>query len=288
MKFLLLSLLLCSASIVMAQPQVVTTGNNIADASNPYAADVVIGSDAAGGIRHDSSIMWWSNFSASRISNTGNSFNFSVWATPQTPNASISSEIGGSSYLMGNFGIGTNTPAELLEIRANQPVITFHQPNISSFKMGTSNGIFKLLAMDNGFGGHTGNFSDTNNPYVFSFLQNGNVGIGTSTPREKLSVNGNIRAREIKVEATNWPDYVFEEGYKVGKLEELESYIKANRHLPEIPTAKEAESNGVELGAMNKLLLKKIEELTIHLIEKDKQINSLINRVDVLENKKKK
>ncbi|NII83291.1 MULTISPECIES: hypothetical protein [unclassified Pedobacter] len=118
-------------------------------------------------------------------------------------------------------------------------------------------------------------------------VNNGNIGMGTVTPSERLAVNGKIRAREIKVEATNWPDYVFEEGYKVGKLEELESYIKANRHLPEIPTTKEAESNGVELGAMNKLLLKKIEELTIHLIEKDKQINSLINRVDILENKKK-
>ncbi|MBO9675433.1 MAG: hypothetical protein J7577_18435 [Sphingobacteriaceae bacterium] len=118
-------------------------------------------------------------------------------------------------------------------------------------------------------------------------VNNGNIGMGTVTPSERLAVNGKIRAREIKVDATNWPDYVFEEGYKVGTLEELESYIKANRHLPEIPIAQEVESNGVELGAMNKLLLKKIEELTIHLIEKDKQINSLINRVDVLENKKK-
>ncbi|MBB6239860.1 hypothetical protein HDC90_004522 [Pedobacter sp. AK013] len=118
-------------------------------------------------------------------------------------------------------------------------------------------------------------------------VNNGNIGMGTVTPSERLAVNGKIRAREIKVDATNWPDYVFEEGHQTGTLEELESYIKANRHLPEIPIAKEVESNGVELGAMNKLLLKKIEELTIHLIEKDKQINSLINRVDVLENKKK-
>jgi len=100
---------------------------------------------------------------------------------------------------------------------------------------------------------------------------NGNVGIGTTTPREKLSVNGNIRAHEIKVEATNWPDYVFEEGYNVGTLSGLESYIRANKHLPEIPSAKEVEANGVELGEMNKLLLKKIEELTLYVIELKKE-----------------
>lgn len=87
-------------------------------------------------------------------------------------------------------------------------------------------------------------------------LANGDLGISTTTPREKLSVNGKIRAHEIKV-ATNWPDYVFAEGYNVGTLEELEGYIKANKHLPQIPAAKEVKENGVELGEMNKLLLKK-------------------------------
>jgi len=100
----------------------------------------------------------------------------------------------------------------------------------------------------------------------------GDVGIGTTTPHEKLSVNGKIRAHEIKVETTSWPDYVFEEGYKVEKLEELESYIKTNKRLPEMPSAKEVAENGVQLGEMNKLLLKKVEELTLHLIEKDKQL----------------
>lgn len=104
----------------------------------------------------------------------------------------------------------------------------------------------------------------------------GKVGIGTeSFGPERLAVNGSIRAREVKVEATGWPDYVFEEGYKVGTLAGLESYIKANKHLPEVPSAKEVAANGIELGEMNKLLLQKIEELTLHLIEKDKEINKL-------------
>jgi hypothetical protein len=100
----------------------------------------------------------------------------------------------------------------------------------------------------------------------------GNVGIGTTTPREKLSVNGNIRAREIKVQATDWPDYVFEEGYQVGTLKALESYIKTNKHLPGMPSAKEVEANGIGVSKMLKLQQQKIEELTLHLIEKDKAI----------------
>ncbi|MBO9675434.1 MAG: hypothetical protein J7577_18440 [Sphingobacteriaceae bacterium] len=124
---------------------------------------------------------------------------------------------------------------------------------------------------------------DNSHTYIGNLnVIDGNVGIGTDLPSEKLSVNGKIRAREIKVEATNWPDYVFEEGYKVGTLQELESYIKANKHLPEMSSAREIETNGVALGEMNKLLLKKIEELTLHLIEehnravvRDKEMDEL-------------
>nr|WP_315421982.1 hypothetical protein [uncultured Pedobacter sp.] len=115
----------------------------------------------------------------------------------------------------------------------------------------------------------------------------GNVGIGTNNPTEKLSVNGNIRAKEIKVEAANWPDYVFDKDYKILGLDELNAYIKQHKHLPEMPSAKETETNGVELGEMNKLLLKKVEELTLHLIEKDEQLKLQAQKNTTYENRLK-
>jgi hypothetical protein len=100
----------------------------------------------------------------------------------------------------------------------------------------------------------------------------GNIGIGTLTPKEKLSVFGTVRAKEVKVESIGWPDYVFAKDYKIGTLNELEAYIKVNKHLPEMPSAAVIEKEGLALGEMNKKLLKNLEELTLHLIEQNKQL----------------
>ncbi|MDR0969105.1 MAG: hypothetical protein LBM67_01035 [Lentimicrobiaceae bacterium] len=115
---------------------------------------------------------------------------------------------------------------------------------------------------------------------------NGNVGIGTSTPAQKLSVNGNIRAKEIKVETANWPDYVFDNTYELMDLKQVESFINQNGHLPEIPSAKEVSETGVNLSEINALLLKKIEELTLYLIQQQTVINELSNKIDKLEGDK--
>ncbi|SFD51445.1 hypothetical protein SAMN05518672_102255 [Chitinophaga sp. CF118] len=111
----------------------------------------------------------------------------------------------------------------------------------------------------------------------------GNVGIGTTTPGSyKLAVEGTMGARKIKVTSSpGWADYVFEPDYKLASLEETACFIKANKHLPDVPSASEVAKDGQDLGEMNKVLLRKVEELTLHLIdmnEKSKQQQVLIDQ----------
>lgn len=100
------------------------------------------------------------------------------------------------------------------------------------------------------------------------------IGIGTTSPKSELHVEGTILAREIKVEAQT-ADFVFEEDYYLRPLEEVESFILENKHLPEIPNAAQMEADGTNLAEMNKLLLMKIEELTLYMIEQQKMILEL-------------
>jgi len=126
-----------------------------------------------------------------------------------------------------------------------------------------------------------------------NILTEANVGIGTNLfvdggDTYRLSVNGRIRAEGVKV-YTGWADFVFEDDYKLPTLKEVEDHIKAFGHLENIPSAKEVEKNGIELGEMNKLLLQKIEELTLYLIEKDKQMEKLnlaVERLEAINNDK--
>jgi len=99
----------------------------------------------------------------------------------------------------------------------------------------------------------------------------GNVGIGVLDPGAyKLGVNGTIHAKAVVVDLLGWADYVFRKDYQLMPLVQVSSYIGQNRHLPGLPSEKEVESNGLDLGEMNKLLTKKVEELTLYLIEEDK------------------
>lgn len=114
----------------------------------------------------------------------------------------------------------------------------------------------------------------------------GNVSIGTSTPGDyKLAVNGKIRAKEIKVETSGWSDYVFEADYKLPTLAEVEQHIAEKGHLINIPSAKEVEEKGIYLGEMNKLLLEKIEELTLYTLQQEKQLQKQETTCQQLEEK---
>lgn len=122
--------------------------------------------------------------------------------------------------------------------------------------------------------------------YVSRFNVFGKVGIGTANPQADLAVEGNILAKQIKVKTDiTVPDYVFEPEYDLNSLEYIAHYVKTHKHLPEIPSAKEIKKDGLDLAEMNLLLLKKVEELTLHLIEKDKTIKEIANRLVKLESK---
>ncbi len=109
---------------------------------------------------------------------------------------------------------------------------------------------------------------------IFIAAATGNVGIGTDNPTYKLSVNGNIRSKEVVVES-GWADYVFERSYSLRPIAELEQFIRDNKHLPNIPSAKEIEEKGLSLGETQKRMMEKIEELTLYIIELNKKIEKL-------------
>lgn len=123
-------------------------------------------------------------------------------------------------------------------------------------------------------------------PSLVVDLGNNWVAIGTETPKPgyHLSVDGKIVCEELLVEdSADWPDYVFQEDYRLQSLEEVEAHIKERKHLPGVPTAAEISKNGLPLGEMQKRMMEKIEELTLHLIEQNKRMTSQDERIRHLE-----
>ncbi|MFP5041660.1 hypothetical protein [Parasediminibacterium sp. JCM 36343] len=112
------------------------------------------------------------------------------------------------------------------------------------------------------------NFKD-----VLTIANDGNVGIGTTNTNDtayKLFVETGIHTRKIQVDVDAWPDYVFNHRFKMKTLSELESYISLNKHLPDVPDARKVAKEGINLGQNQAVLLKKIEELTLYMIEQNK------------------
>ncbi|MCL6220757.1 hypothetical protein [Zunongwangia pacifica] len=103
----------------------------------------------------------------------------------------------------------------------------------------------------------------------------GKIGVGISNPNYKLDVNGTVHSKEIKVDLEGWADFVFKDEYTLPRLEDIEKFIAENGHLEYIPTEEEVSKNGVEVGVMLKLLLQKVEELTLHAIKQQNEIEKL-------------
>lgn len=198
--------------------------------------------------------------------------------------------------------IGTNCGAYVDLTRTENVTAGYNTIGyMAKIKNASETGIGLFLDVSN-YGSYTGTSYAIYANAGKSYFAN-NVGIGTTTPAEKLDVNGNIYTNGkmligqantaavvpyslavngsaiftkavVKLNA-NWPDYVFKSTYKLPSLNELEKYLLKNQHLPDVPTATEVEKNGIDLGDNQAILLKKVEELTLYMIEKDKEIKEL-------------
>ena len=173
----------------------------------------------------------------------------------------------------GKIGVGITTPSEKLDIDGN-----IRLRNNATIGTWSSNSLT----------------FNTNSAARMVILADGNVGIGVASPQHKLHVaggakfdnqvlidagglyvNGEIKAKKYLATLTPFPDYVFLPEYKLLTINEVESFIAENGHLPGLPDAATVEINGIELGEMNALLLQKIEELTLYIIAQDKKIQTL-------------
>jgi len=119
------------------------------------------------------------------------------------------------------------------------------------------------------------------------FKNSGNIGIGLGTMAipagAMVAVGGKVVCKEIEVTLTGLPDYVFSSDYKLRSLYDVENFINSNKHLPDVPSAKEVVENGLNLGDMNATLLQKVEELTLYMINLQKENDALKVRVSNLE-----
>ena len=219
----------------------------------------------------------------------------------------------GSNKLMtfvnsGNVGIGTTNPSKKLHVNGTIGVGIMNGQYTEGFQIdyidgGSGTTTFKnnrwggdiyfkrnsslgerTQFLFGGSGNHYMNIYNDNNETKIrfissgnSYINGGNVGIGTTTPDAKLTVKGKIHTNEVKVDLLGSvaPDYVFNKDYDLKSLNEVERYIGKEGHLPNIPSAKEMEVNGLFLKDMNLKLLEKIEELTLYTINQEKRIESL-------------
>jgi hypothetical protein len=262
----------------------VTGGAIVADA--PETNTLNIGSFSGSGNLIGSGAYWTIRTA------TNHSYNLDVYNS--------NSPVAAMTVLQSGYtGIGVTSPQNKFHVAGG--AIVADAPETNTLNIGSFSGSGNLI----GSGAYWTIRTATNHSYnldvynnnspiaAMTVLQSGNVGIGTASASEKLSVNGNISAKKLIVTQTGWSDYVFDKDYKLRSLASLETFINQNKHLPDIPSAKEVEEKGISVGDNQALLLKKIEELTLYVIELNKnnqaqkEINrSLAKEIQQLKNKK--
>ncbi|NHA06994.1 hypothetical protein G7092_24555 [Mucilaginibacter sp. HC2] len=215
---------------------------------------------------------------------------------------------------LGNVGIGIVTPKTKLSVQGTGTMSNLNSPaiadlfgvndrsrltigNSTTTAGGTRSSAIAFYGMNATGNAYKGNWeigndlslAGKNDFYFYSADLNsvplyinpvGNVGIGITNPQNKLDVNGTIHSKAVNIDLNGWNDYVFKKDYQLRPLSEVKAYIDQNQHLPEIPSEQEMVKKGLDVGEMNKLLMKKVEELTLYLIEKDQQVKEQNKRID--------
>jgi hypothetical protein len=186
----------------------------------------------------------------------------------------------GAFFNNGNVGVGTSAPVGKLDVygdivlgKPGENFILHSRPWI---------GDALIIAPQNDNSGWEWSkgicLKDNGQVYIGSEMS-GNA----ANADYKLAVNGKIVTREVVVTAQDWADFVFEKSYPLIKLEEVDEYIRMNGHLPGVPGKGDVLQNGIEMGKLNVILLKKIEELTLYLIEHKQMICNLEQKISSIE-----
>ncbi|MDQ3190436.1 MAG: hypothetical protein M3Q58_02480 [Bacteroidota bacterium] len=247
---------------------------------------------------------------------TGSSCPASVGIGTDSPQSSLdirgNIQISGSRFHVGNngrIGIGTSTPGAKLEIRGvgNQSIDIFTSTLGSRLTLMavTSNGVresqiqyagggrFGLVEIGHGFrmmidvNGNVG--IGTNSPsnkldvvgtgkFSNNVIVDGSIGIGCNSPQFKLHVNGTVKATHVKVNSAGC-DFVFDEDYKLPSISERNNFIIKNKHLPYIKSAKDMQENGMELAETAEGLLQNMEEMSLHQIAHEEKIELLFDAI---------
>ncbi|QEM09133.1 hypothetical protein [Mucilaginibacter rubeus] len=200
----------------------------------------------------------------------------------------------------GNVGVGTTGPAAVLTVTNATPVIQLFDKDVnprdgsSLGKLAFGSGANELASIDamrfstnyddvtnilfrtswaTGAGGDGANIERMRISYT------GNVGIGIGNPQNKLDVNGTIHSKVVLIDLNGWQDRVFKKEYQLLPLTEVKAYIDQHQHLPEIPSEQDMIKNGLDVGEMNQLLMKKVEELTLYLIELKTEVSQLQKQI---------
>lgn len=269
--------------------------------------NVIIGNGAVGGypgtyLTGNDNIFLGNN-SYALNSNLTNAIAIGKNSKAEVSNTMILGGIGNDGV---SVGIGTTNPSARLDVLSTFQVSSAIDP-LRSYRIttgsrqeiyanndlltysGQNNAVILNTTSGSGAGAFFVANKDVNNPLFTVNGATGKTGIGTTyfpstvgsadLSTYKLFVNGGILANEIRVR-TDWADYVFANDYTLKPLLEVEAFIQKNKHLPNVPSAKQVEEGGISVGEIVKIQQEKIEELTLYIIKQEKRMNDLEDKLN--------